>query len=151
MLNLFSHWIFPFSKAVLNRRELGKLALPVGKESESFGVAILEPVSLGRSLEYVGSAYMIKFAVIAADKLAEIQIEFREHPLPRVVPEPRIFTLFLTRILEGKIQVRKVRFPRHIVLFLFEGRGLVCESIEGDQVSHTIFLSENMLLRHFQL
>jgi hypothetical protein len=47
MLNLLSHWCLPFSKAVLNRREFGKLALPVGKDSESFGVAILRPVSLG--------------------------------------------------------------------------------------------------------
>jgi hypothetical protein len=108
MLNLLSHWYLPLSKAILHRCEFGKLALPVRKESESFGVTILRSVSLGQFPVYAYSAYLVKFAIIAADKHAEILVEFLEYPLPRIVPESRIFTVFLASVLEGEIQVCKV-------------------------------------------
>lgn len=106
-------------------------------------------VSFGCFIENRAFAYLIKFAIITADKFAEILIEFLEYSLPRFIPKSRVFTVFLFSVLEGKIQVRDVRFPVDIVLPLCEWSGCVFEPIEVDQIGHPVLVSANLKLLRF--
>jgi hypothetical protein len=78
----------------------------------------------------VWPTHLVKLAVKTTHEFAEVLINCRKHPLPRFIPEPRIFALFLVFVLEGEIQVGDVRFPEDVVSTLLEWGGFVGETIE---------------------
>jgi hypothetical protein len=141
MLDLLSDRGLPLSQTVLHRRKFRELTLPVRKHAKRFGIAILCLISLlYSSSAQLFAAHLVEFTIKAADELTEILVELFQHSLARLVPEPWIFALFLVIVLEGKIQVRNVRFPEDFVFGLLEGSGLVWVSVETYQIGHAGFM-----------
>ena len=92
--------------------------------------------------------HLVKLAVKTTHEFAEVLINCRKHPLPRFIPEPRIFALLLVVVLKGEVQVGGIRFIFDLVALLMKRGGLVEVAFKSYQIGHAGCRSVDALVRY---